>query len=108
MAECQLPKLNTRVRFPSPAPHKNPPKALYFKGFRRVSFMVICNQFPGGNGGGSFQHFTAIQALAGQGPPALRNIPARLFWLILKEQKDAVDRNAPPALPADGEVHAVQ
>ncbi len=23
MAECQLPKLNTRVRFPSPAPKRN-------------------------------------------------------------------------------------
>ena len=94
MAECQLPKLNTRVRFPSPAPrrskrhiacsdffksqsalilllllskpqplrwvavwfwvrtwkphlfghhspHKNPPKALCFKDFRRVSFFVL-------------------------------------------------------------------
>ena len=34
MAECQLPKLNTRVRFPSPAPYKNTPEALKNHGFR--------------------------------------------------------------------------
>ena len=33
MAECQLPKLNTRVRFPSPAPCKKPRKVLIFKNF---------------------------------------------------------------------------
>ena len=34
MAECQLPKLNTRVRFPSPAPYEKAPKVLIFKNFR--------------------------------------------------------------------------
>ena len=29
-----IPKLNTRVRFPSPAPFKKAPKALIFKNFR--------------------------------------------------------------------------
>ena len=38
MAECQLPKLNTGVRFPSPAPHKKPAKALIFNTFAGFSF----------------------------------------------------------------------
>ena len=43
MAECQLPKLNTRVRFPSPAPFKKAPKVLIFKNFRGF-FMIF--EFP--------------------------------------------------------------
>ena len=43
MAECQLPKLNTRVRFPSPAPYEKAPKVLIFKNFRGF-FMIF--EFP--------------------------------------------------------------
>jgi hypothetical protein len=38
MVECQLPKLNTRVRFPSPAPSKNPPEAFEIQWFQGDSF----------------------------------------------------------------------
>ncbi len=54
MAECQLPKLNTRVRFPSPAPCKKPRKVLIFKNFS--GFFVLSrggnkNRLHGGSGG---------------------------------------------------------
>ncbi len=58
MAECQLPKLNTRVRFPSPAPGENPPKSLCCKDFRRVFFFML-------------HHLTVLQT----GEPA-KNMPS--------------------------------
>lgn len=41
MAECQLPKLNTGVRFPSPAPHGKLAKALIFN-----TFAIFYSSFP--------------------------------------------------------------
>ena len=62
MAECQLPKLNTGVRFPSPAPHKKLAKALIFNTFASflffhflvvISFLSIAAHFSGGGAGGA-------------------------------------------------------
>ena len=38
MVECQLPKLNTRVRFPYPAPIRKALKVLIFKDFQGFLF----------------------------------------------------------------------
>lgn len=44
MAEHQLPKLNTGVRFPSPAPKKNDPVTIEVTGFFFVfqCFVLFC------------------------------------------------------------------
>lgn len=43
MAECQLPKLNTGVRFPSPAPHGKLAKALIFNTFASFLFHFLAS-----------------------------------------------------------------
>ena len=58
----QLPKLNTGVRFPSPAPQKKLAKALIFNTFASflffhflvvISFLSIAAHFSGGGAGGA-------------------------------------------------------
>ena len=82
MAECQLPKLNTRVRFPSPAPYEKAPKVLIFKHFRGF-FMIF--EFP------VLMHFETLKynSLLGQ---LLGQIQLRPLTSKAREKL-----NAPPA-----------
>ena len=65
MAECQLPKLNTGVRFPSPAPRRSKvrfaPTSFYARGKKDVIRPLPCSSFP-----------TATRCAAVGGSAALR------------------------------------
>lgn len=63
-------KLNTGVRFPSPAPHKKPAKALIFNTFAGFSFIHFLSVMP-------FQGITAH--FSGGGTGGGNRAPAHLF-----------------------------
>ena len=84
MVECQLPKLNTGVRFPSPAPRRSKvrfaPTSFYARDKKDVIRPLPCSSFP-----------TATRWLAVGGPPCgrhfspLRNIDFnRPFHVVAK------------------------
>ena len=68
MAECQLPKLNTGVRFPSPAPRRSKvrfaPTSFYARGKKDVIRPLPCSSFPTA---------TRYAGLAVGGPPCGRH-----------------------------------